>query len=228
VTVASDVSEVAVYLNNISTGLSEVITPDWVTSGGKVVQFDTYNRVINPRTSAIPEMTSGHYYLGITTDGSDAYYSEDFYVQSIIGKQIISWSNTKDLADIYYSASDYVYGNNLIFDGVVAKPDYPIEEEGTEDGEGNFLPTFQRSYKQYKMWFYAPEWVADAVRLIPLHDSVTINTSYGNNYSYSGTVYDVDVSIEWMENKGLAKITLAFRDEAYIKTYMGDSLTLRT
>jgi len=228
ITLASDATFSSLTLVDIGTGTETDMTGDWTTGGGEVVSFDTFNQAIFPRKAAITTLSYGHYYLEFTTGASDSYYSEDFHVVDIVGKQIISWANNKDLAGIYYSSSDYLYGNNLIIDAVVAKPEYLIEEEGTEDGEGNFIPTFQRSYKQYKMWFYAPEWVADAVRLIPLHDTVTVHTNYGTNYDITGTIYDVDVSVEWMENKGLAKIMLAFRDSANIKTYMGDTLTLRT
>ena len=104
---------------------------------------------------------------------------------------------------------------------MVAKPSYPIEEDGNEDGFSNFIPTFQRVYKQWQMWFYAPEWVADACSLIPLHDYVTIYPSYGNGVSYSAS--DVDFNLEWMENKGLAKIILTFRRDAVVKTYYGNN-----
>lgn len=208
-------------LIDLATGAETDVSSDFTNGGGQAVEFSDFTRIYYPRASETTPRDYGHYYLKLTS-GSDVLYSEDFIIDNISGKQIITWSNEKDLGGIYYPSSNK-YWNKMILDAVVAKPSYPIEEDGNEDGFSNFIPTFQRVYKQWQMWFYAPEWVADACSLIPLHDYVTIYPSYGNGVSY--TASDVDFTIEWMENKGLAKITLTFRRDAVVKTYYGNTIT---
>jgi hypothetical protein len=76
----------------------------------------------------------------------------------------------------------------------------------------------------YKMWFYAPEYIADAVSLIPLHDSVTIYTNYGESDQETGLIYDFNMTTEWVETKGLAKISCEFRDQPVIKTTCANNI----
>ena len=180
---------------------------------------DAFSQLIYYRGASLnPVLPTGDYYLKVTT-ASDIYYSEVFSVLSdITDHNILVWHNgTKDLGNIVYNTTTQ-FKSTFIFSGTLAKPDYVIEEEGTEDGDGNTLITFQRRVKTYKLWFYAPEHIADAVSLIPLHDYVELTTHYGESNSQTGQVYDFLVTTEWLESKGLAKITCEFRDQPIIKT----------
>lgn len=199
-------------------GTSAVITPTVY-----YVDFTAYTYLIHDRTSTV-NMSVGEYYLDITA-GSDHFYSEVFNVTDIADKTILAYYNTYDLGGIDYTNGEHAqYKNTFIFDATLAKPEYLLEEEATEDGEGNQLVTFQRSVKLFKMWFYAPEYIVDAVALIGLHDFVTIWTHYGTSEQETGSIYDFAMTAEWQESKGLAKVTCEFRDTPIIKTTCSDPI----
>ena len=181
-----------------------------------------YNRILDLSSPTPP----GDYYLKVTTSSADVYYSEVFSVGDIIGKTIFEYYNSTDIGGIDYTNGDAgQYKSTLIVDTTMAKPEYVIEEEAVEDGDGNVMVTFQRHVKKFKLWFHAPEHIADAVALIPLHDYVTLTTNYGQPDQSTGRVYDPVVTVEWLETKGLAKITIDFRDTAIIKTNCANNLT---
>jgi hypothetical protein len=190
------------------------------------VDFATFTYAIYDRSETLSTLPTGDYYLKITT-ASDVLYSEVFTVGDITGKTILEWYNTNDIGGIDYSNSvggHDQYKNSLIFDCTLAKPEYIVEEEAVEDGDGNQMMTFQRTVKLFKFWFYAPEYIADALSIVSLHDFVTLTTHYGEADSESGSIYDFAMTAEWIESKGLAKITCEFRDSPVIKTPCGDEI----
>lgn len=192
-------------------------------SGLYFKDFLAHGLMIHDRTTTV-SMTEGEYYLDITV-GSDHFYSEVFAVTSITDKMILTYYNGHDLGGIDYTNTGHSqYKQTFIFDGTLARPEYQIEEEAVEDGEGNQLITFQRRVKLFKMWFYAPEYVADAMSLVGLHDYVSLTTHYGMPESETGSIYDFSATAEWIESKGLAKITCDFRDTPVIKTNCSDSI----
>ena len=186
----------------------------------------TYEELVYFRTSQFsPTLPLGDYYLKLTA-GSDYFYSEVFTIGDITNKTILQYYNTNDLAGIdYTNTPDPQFQLSYIFDGTIAKPEYKLEEEAVEDGDGNQNLTWQRSVKEFKMWFYAPEYIADAMALVGLHDVVMLTTHYGMPDQEYGRIYDFTMVSEWMENKGLSKITCTFRDAPVIKTNCANNLT---
>lgn len=171
-----------------------------------------------------PTLPIGDYYLKLTA-GSDYFYSEVFAVTDISDKTILEYYNTNDLAGIdYTNDGQQQFKITFIFDATIAKPEYVLEEEAVEDGDGSQMLTWSRSVKEFKMWFYAPEYIADAMALVGLHDFVTLTTHYGMPNQETGTIYDFTMVSEWMESKGLSKITCTFRDAPIIKTNCANNL----
>ena len=217
INVASGVSSSTINIVSLA-GTSATITPTVY-----YVPFSAFTYLIYDRTSTV-NLSVGDYYLDITA-GSDHFYSEVFTVADITDKTILTYYNTYDLGGIdYTNGTEAQYKNTLIIDAILAKPEYIIEEEAVEDGEGNQLITFQRSVKLFKMWFYAPEYIVDAVALIGLHDFVSIWVHYGTSEQETGSIYDFTMTAEWMESKGLAKVTCEFRDTPIIKTTCSDPI----
>jgi hypothetical protein len=184
-----------------------------------------YNQLIYFRTTNFSTILPiGEYYLKLTA-GSDYFYSEVFTVTDISDKTILRYYNTNDLAGIdYTNETDTQFQITFIFDATIAKPEYVLEEEAVEDGDGSQMLTWQRSVKEFKMWFYAPEYIADALALVGLHDFVTLTTHYGMPNQETGLIYDFTMVSEWMESKGLSKITCTFRDSPIIKTNCANNL----
>jgi hypothetical protein len=242
ITIASDVtqaSDVTVYLVNLSddseTDISAYFTMAGLTTDDLYVQtFTSYNYLIYNRNQNLnTNLSLGGYYLKITSPtaypaGITNYYSEIFTVKSLTGDLIVTYSDSADVDTIDYTNGDYSqFENKLIVPTVLQRPEWIIEEEGTEDGEGNFLATFQRLVKRYKFIFYAPEYILDALMLVPMCDTVTVVSENGETQEETLTVEDntFKVTPEWTDTKGFAKVTCEFDVDAVIKTNCANNIT---
>ena len=214
--------QIKVALNTSSCTVSLVTASTDVSTGNitPTIRYENYtafSQLIHEGAS-LSTMPGGEYYLDITA-GSDHFYSEVFIIGDVTDKTILQYYNTYDLGGINYLNTGHAqYKSKIVLDATLAKPEYIIEEEAVEDGDGNQMITFQRRVKLFKMWFYAPEYMVDAISLIGLHDFCTLTTHYGSADQESGSIYDFAMTSEWNESKGLAKVTCEFRDSPIIKT----------
>jgi hypothetical protein len=127
----------------------------------------------------------------------------------------LEWTNSCDLGGIYYQAG---FENRLFFDANVGKPDYEEEIEEQYNGDGVLIATFQRLVKIYKFQVFVPEYVADALKLMQLHDTITL-TFLDGTYSSSIRNIKADVSFEDLSNDCMALCTISFQqDDAVVKT----------
>ncbi len=127
----------------------------------------------------------------------------------------LEWSNSCDLGGIYYGGG---FENRLYFDANVGKPDYEEEIEEQYNGDGVLISTFQRLVKIYKFQVFVPEYVADALKLMQLHDTITL-TFLDGTYSSSIRNIKADVSFEDMSNDCMALVTISFQqDDQVVKT----------
>ena len=181
-----------------------------------------YNRSKN-LTSTIPQ---GIYYLHVVCGGSN-YYSEVFHVSDLSDKLIIDYYHSSDIDGIDYTNGDYAqFSNKLVVDTKLNRPRHEYEEDGTEDGEGEFLPTFQKIVKRYRFIFYAPEYIVDAVMLLPLHDTINVATANATNQNENLTnTKSWVVDVDWNDTKGFAKITCEFHTEAITLTPCANNVT---
>jgi len=127
----------------------------------------------------------------------------------------LQWSNSCDLGGIYYQAG---YSNKLYFDTNVGKPEYEEETEEEYNGDGVLISTFQRLVKIYKMQVVCPEYVADALKLLPMHDNISITFLNGQ---YSGVIRNVKVDVSWEDitDDCLATVDISFQqDDQVVKT----------
>jgi len=124
----------------------------------------------------------------------------------------LDWSNSCDLGRVYYSGG---FTNTLYLDAEIGKPEYSIEEEGFENGDGVFIKTRERLIKNYKFEIVVPEYIADALVFMALHDNIRI--SYTNGL-YSSTVRNVKVNVNWEDitNSCLAIVEVSFQQDDQI------------
>lgn len=230
VTAASDV---VVNLVTLSTLASVDISNKFTTAGATtddlyIADFTSYNYLIYNRNKNLnTNLAQGMYYLHIY-DGVRNYYSEPFCVTSLSGSIIVTYNDTDDIDSIDYSNGDYSqFQNKLIVDTKLQRPDWVIEEEGTEDGETNFLPTLQTLKKKHKFIFYAPEYILDSIMMIEFHDTVTVVTDYSLSTSETITVQanTFKTAYEWTDTKGFAKVTCEFETAPVIKTNCANNVT---
>ena len=97
----------------------------------------------------------------------------------------------------------------------MGRPEYEIEKEGDER-DGYFFMEKGIPRKSYRMTFFAPEYLCDALRLVPVSDVVKIwDTSRGASVEYD--VDDVDMEVEWLEQGNYASVTITFHTDTVVK-----------
>lgn len=121
----------------------------------------------------------GCYYSMIRDEGGNYYYSEVITVDKFIPEKspyfIFEWWNSCDMTDVIYTGTNgCTYKNRLYLpEAVLTRPNNPIKEEGEEDGNQNFNPTFQKWQKIISLFAYkVPEYILDALTAVRIHDNI--------------------------------------------------------
>ena len=141
-------------------------------------------------------LPSGCYYAKIVK-GTDTYYSEIFTVKSSLAEYLkLEWSHTCDIDPVMYQTGLV----NTIYLDTYTEPIPPeVNEEGEENGAGEFTPTLQRIVHKHKIEIFAPDYLLDALAFMQIHNTVQItdytdtsemerikvSPDYGDNYAGS-------------------------------------------
>lgn len=152
------------------------------------------------------------YYLVITDGFNPILYSDIFGILNIglEGDCIqcspyfsISWLSDCNVGDLRYK--DIPELNNKVYlSTALSKPEYQYEEEGNNDGRGEFFAKFQSIKKIRKAEIFGNESLADALAMIPLHSQIHITDNDGNTFSAGRFLTDVN----W-QNDCLATISIS-------------------
>lgn len=161
----------------------------------------------------VPE---GKFYLEVT-DGIDIWYSEVITFKTFDPDTLADCVYTKieywdicNVDEILYKTlalGSFQYKNVLYLDVDIGKPEYAYEEEGTIDGEGTFQPDFLRVRKNYLLQSVLPEFMTDAVSIIPLHLSLEGKVEVYTHRGYTGEVETMTVTPNWQGTLGTWSIT---------------------
>ena len=103
--------------------------------------------------------------------------------------------NTCDLGNIYYQG-----GQHFIFylDADVGEPIHEEVEEGQENGDGDFIATYRRQMKRYRIRTgLIPDYLIDAIQRMKLHDHIELTFKSGEVEQ----IYNVDCEAEWQFEK---------------------------
>ena len=131
--------------------------------------------------------------------------------------------NTCDLGNIYYQG-----GQHFIFylDADVGEPIHEEVEEGQENGDGDFIPTYRRQMKRYRIRTgLIPDYLIDAIQRMKLHDTIELTFKSGEVEQ----IYNVDCEPEWQFEKYAwqGTVTLTFdMDESITVGACCDNLTV--
>ena len=131
--------------------------------------------------------------------------------------------NTCDLGNIYYQG-----GQHFIFylDADVGEPIHEEVEEGQENGDGDFIPTYRRQMKRYRIRTgLIPDYLIDAIQRMKLHDHIELTFKSGEVEQ----IYNVDCEVEWQFEKYAwqGTVTLTFdMDESITVGACCDNLTV--
>ena len=133
--------------------------------------------------------------------------------------------NTCDLGNIHYQD-----GQHFIFylDADVGEPIHEEVEEGQENGDGDFIPTYRRQMKRYRIRTgLIPDYLIDAIQRMKLHDNIELTFKSGEVEQ----IYNVDVEPEWQFEKYAwqGTMTLTFdMDESITVGACCDNLVVQT
>ena len=122
-------------------------------------------------------------------------YSEDYLT--------INFQSSCDLGDLDYTDFD----QSLWLETEAMEPTFPYREQGQENGNGVFIPTWQRQDKIYQIRTkLLPQYLVDVLHRLKLHDTITLIDTLGDEY----TVQEIDVEHEWQfDDKYYALATLS-------------------
>jgi len=133
---------------------------------------------------------------------------------------IIEYSNSADFGNILYQND---FANKLYLDADVSKPEYELLEDGIENGDGEFIPTFQKWAKKYSIEFYAQEFLVDALTLMALHDQINVTLKNGE----SSNVTDIEIAYEWDSTiECWAKVTIKFSTSYITRTKCSENMSV--
>ncbi len=131
--------------------------------------------------------------------------------------------NTCDLGNIYYQGGQHFW---FYLDGDVLEPFHEDIEDGQEDGEGDFIPTYRRQMKRYRIrTSLLSDYLIDAMQRMKLHDHIELTFKTGEIEQ----IYNLDVEPEWQFEKHCwqGTVTLTFdMDEKVVLGSCCDNLTV--
>lgn len=113
---------------------------------------------------------------------------------------------------IYFGTVDKInFGFELLIDTTIAKPNYTFEEKSSDRLGYRYIES-QVSNKGYQFTFIAPEYLCDALRLLPMCNHRTIVDKW---HTYNN-ITDVNVEIEWLDQGDLARVTISFNHDTVV------------
>lgn len=217
-----DVDEV--YLHNVETGEKIFILNEMNEAGL------TYKNYTNNRTGSsftivkypailpiTPIKQEGQYYLEIIGGAGYSIYSDIFCVNNNVDNcLLLRYNNSYDLATAkgMIDFSDN-FEFRVLLNTQIGKPEYKFEEEATERMGYSFMES-QVSKKIFKFTCIAPEYLCDALRIVRLCSSKTVQ-SKGRAYSLSS--FSIDVT--WETQGDLASIECEFETDTVIANIGG-------
>lgn len=158
----------------------------------------------------------GPFYMQVsagTGGGATLRYTEWFYFDDIVtgdptslcNRVVLEWYDTTcTIANLVYP--DLTIRNKLYIPAEVGLPVYQYDEDGQEDGDKEVDPVFQKVSKRSRIDFVGPEYITEALALLPLHSNVRITDQFG--YEFDLDNIEVD-DPDWVHGC-MAKIGFSF------------------
>ncbi len=115
----------------------------------------------------------------------------------------LEYWNTCDLGNLYYQDGQKFW---FFLDADIMEPFHEDVEDGQENGEGSFVPTYRKQMKRYIIRTgLLSDYLIDAIQRMKLHDNIWITFKSGEIEQ----VYNVDVAVEWQFEKYLHQGTVS-------------------
>lgn len=147
-------------------------------------------------------LNCGSYYAEVL-----GWYSEVFSVVPDLSQLLkIEWRNDTNIAGVLYQTG---FIQRCYLNTELSEPETKTEDEGAEDGYGNFVPTLVKlqRFLKFEAGLLAP-FLADALQALPLHNNVTVGSYTKVKEITAKPDYPVDgygmlavISIEFAESE---------------------------
>lgn len=167
-------------------------------------------------------MPVGQYYIK-ASDGASVWYSEVFTVvpdDLLHTFVMVEWWNNAELqmdnGSILPGFDTMAFKNRLYLKAEIAKPEYTYDEEG-ETRDGHFFPSKQISQKVYRFAMLAPEYLLDAMRLLPLADHIQITAEPGSDREVVYLPEQILLTPSWESEGDVASVAVEFRTDTVVK-----------
>lgn len=171
------------------------------------------------------------YYIVVTDSNGDfgTFYSEVFRVAKASEEFVkITFTNSSDFLTRALFQDGFT--NTLYLNVDIKEPEYPITEDGNENGNREFIPSFVKWEKRYSFQTYLPEFLVDAITSLPLYDD--INLTFKND-STPTVIKDIEVSVDWQDigetdktSGCFASVTVGFAVDSIVVTPCSDDMII--
>jgi len=221
-------------VDNVTKASTEIINNFATDELGKL-SFEEFDYLIHyglqPLSVAVAE---GEKYLEITDD-TTTWVSEvvtfmnfdpDNIAASSCIKSKIEYWDKYNVADIFYRTYEYTgihYKNVIYLDIPIGRPDYEVELDGENDGDGVFVSDSITREKEHLLQGVYPEFMTDALTLLPLHKTRNGRVFITTEYGYRTEIQAVSVGkTDWIGGDGgdgrAAKLDILFTAIKRVKT----------
>jgi hypothetical protein len=166
-------------------------------------------------------MAAGYYYLQFEVNGA-TYFSEVFSVVACMNWTdpdypylllVFDNGDSCDLPPILYQTG---WQQKLFLDTAIERETPTVEEEGTEDGAKNFVPTLQKFVDNLRFEALVPFTVGEGLVLMSMHRRVMLTTPGG---VYNGEIRNIRPSMAQQQNGNIYLVSLEFQqDTQYLNT----------
>ena len=177
-----------------------------------------FNKKLVTMAIDIPtDYVDGKFYISVATDFG-SFYSEPFCIQNPDDSVGIIWSSSKGLVgDLVYPA-DFRHYVNLEAEIIPSEP--TIEEETLENGFGEEEATLQILKQGFRFSFEAPNFLAQALSALRLHDQIQILNRKAFDYDedLNDSVKDIQVKLTPEEDGCFSFVEITYVEETIIKT----------
>lgn len=132
---------------------------------------------------------------------------------------VLTYWNSSDVGGMLYH--NHPYKNRVYVDATPALCDIEVKEEGVEDGDKNFIPTFRKTQKLYKCDIVCSPEFLEQLFFIQQHDHIEIKLKNEE----SQLVNDWGVTIdEWIFGGHVVKCTFQFTTQYILQTSLKDNI----
>ena len=134
----------------------------------------------------------------------------------------LEYWNTCDIGNVFYQGGQHFW---FFLNADVGEAFHEITEDGQENGDGDFVPTYRRQIKRYLIRTeLLPGYLIDALYFIRLHDNIYLTLKSGEVEK----IQNVQIEHEWQFEKYLATAVITFdMDEKVIVGACCDNMEIQ-